>query len=304
MPMFKNEIKHWEILYEKHEYPNPLGGGESQVILISAAQQDVPLHFPVTTVRTAPYCLTAQRLPSLDLRHHTCVVLFFGPRQLWPTSHPLISLLGWKVKAREREGSGFQQKIKASRYWWERVEFFFKYHLLTICKQTVSVLFFVLEPCTCVWDCWSNPSLSLYRCIQGAQTGEASCRDHTALEGRLGLELVGGRYKLADGRRVGKRKMTERWKQQKDWLPGQRGFPGGSVVKNPPANAGQAKDVGSIPGSGRSPGVGKKPQSSILAWKIPRTEKPDGPQSKGLQRVGHYQATEHTRGQMGVKCLS
>ena len=31
------------------------------------------------------------------------------------------------------------------------------------------------------------------------------------------------------------------------------GFPGGSVVKNPPANAG---DVGSIPGSGRSPGEG------------------------------------------------
>ena len=29
-------------------------------------------------------------------------------------------------------------------------------------------------------------------------------------------------------------------------------FPGGTVVKNPPANAG---DVGSIPGSGRSPGV-------------------------------------------------
>ena len=31
------------------------------------------------------------------------------------------------------------------------------------------------------------------------------------------------------------------------------GFPGGSVVKNPPANAG---DVGLIPGSGRSPGEG------------------------------------------------
>ena len=32
-----------------------------------------------------------------------------------------------------------------------------------------------------------------------------------------------------------------------------RGFPGGSVVKNPPANAG---DLGSIPGSRRSPGGG------------------------------------------------
>ena len=31
------------------------------------------------------------------------------------------------------------------------------------------------------------------------------------------------------------------------------GFPGGSVVKNPPTNAG---DPGSIPGSGRSPGGG------------------------------------------------
>ena len=34
------------------------------------------------------------------------------------------------------------------------------------------------------------------------------------------------------------------------------GFPGDSVVKNPPANAGGTRDVGSIPGSGRSPGVG------------------------------------------------
>ena len=33
------------------------------------------------------------------------------------------------------------------------------------------------------------------------------------------------------------------------------GFPGGSVVKNPPANAGDARDVGSISGSGRSPRV-------------------------------------------------
>ena len=28
------------------------------------------------------------------------------------------------------------------------------------------------------------------------------------------------------------------------------------LLKNPPANAGDARDVGSIPGSGRSPGVG------------------------------------------------
>ena len=32
-----------------------------------------------------------------------------------------------------------------------------------------------------------------------------------------------------------------------------KGFPGSSLVKNPPANVG---DVGSIPGSGRTPGEG------------------------------------------------
>ena len=33
-------------------------------------------------------------------------------------------------------------------------------------------------------------------------------------------------------------------------------LPGGSVVKNPPANAGDTRDIGLIPGSGRSPGGG------------------------------------------------
>ena len=35
-----------------------------------------------------------------------------------------------------------------------------------------------------------------------------------------------------------------------------RDFPGGSVVKNLPANTGNAGDTGSSPGSGRSPGGG------------------------------------------------
>ena len=34
------------------------------------------------------------------------------------------------------------------------------------------------------------------------------------------------------------------------------GFPGGSVGKNPPANAGDSRDVDLIPGWGRSPGGG------------------------------------------------
>ena len=36
----------------------------------------------------------------------------------------------------------------------------------------------------------------------------------------------------------------------------QWGFPGGAVVKNLPANIGDAEDLGSITESGRSPGVG------------------------------------------------
>ena len=32
-----------------------------------------------------------------------------------------------------------------------------------------------------------------------------------------------------------------------------KGFPGGSVVKNPPANAEDTRDLGLIPGLGRSP---------------------------------------------------
>ena len=35
-----------------------------------------------------------------------------------------------------------------------------------------------------------------------------------------------------------------------------RGFPGGPVVKNSPVNARDARDTDSVPGLGRSPGVG------------------------------------------------
>ena len=35
---------------------------------------------------------------------------------------------------------------------------------------------------------------------------------------------------------------------------------------------------------------GMAAHSSILAWRIPRTEEPDGLQSMGLQRVGHDQS--------------
>ena len=49
--------------------------------------------------------------------------------------------------------------------------------------------------------------------------------------------------------------------------------------KKPPVNAGDARDVSSIPESGRSPGEEMATHSSILAWKIPWTEEPGSLQS-------------------------
>ena len=44
-------------------------------------------------------------------------------------------------------------------------------------------------------------------------------------------------------------------KPQTHWGCLSQGFPGDEVVKNPSASAGDTRDTGSIPGSGRSPGV-------------------------------------------------
>ena len=68
------------------------------------------------------------------------------------------------------------------------------------------------------------------------------------------------------------------------------GFLAGSVVKNPPVNAGDAGDAGLIPGSGRSAGKGNgnSLQYSCLenpmdrgAWRVTV-----GRAEGGLQRVG------------------
>ena len=57
------------------------------------------------------------------------------------------------------------------------------------------------------------------------------------------------------------------------------------MVKNPPANAGDAGDAASTPGSGRCPGGGNDTHSNILAWETPWTEEPGGPQFMGLQKI-------------------
>ena len=57
-----------------------------------------------------------------------------------------------------------------------------------------------------------------------------------------------------------------------------KGFPGGSDGKE---SAHSAREPGSIPGSGRSPGEGNGYHSSILAWRILWIEEPGGLQSMG-----------------------
>ena len=63
------------------------------------------------------------------------------------------------------------------------------------------------------------------------------------------------------------------------------------VVKNLPANAGDTRDTGSVPGLGRSPGGGNGNPLQYLAWRILWTEEPSGLQSMGLQESD---VTEHT----------
>ena len=59
------------------------------------------------------------------------------------------------------------------------------------------------------------------------------------------------------------------------------------VVKNPPANAGDIRDLGSIPGLGGCLEEDTATHSSILAWRSPWTGEPAGLQSIGVQIVRH-----------------
>ena len=82
------------------------------------------------------------------------------------------------------------------------------------------------------------------------------------------------------------------------------GFPGGSVIKNPPVNAGDTGDAGSIPGSRKSFGgrignptpvflPGKSHGQRILVGYSPSIES---------HRAGHNLATEHTHRAELPKC--
>ena len=59
------------------------------------------------------------------------------------------------------------------------------------------------------------------------------------------------------------------------------------MVKNPPANAGDVRDMGSIPGLRISLEEGMATRFSILAWRIPWAEESSRLQSIALYRVRH-----------------
>ena len=80
-----------------------------------------------------------------------------------------------------------------------------------------------------------------------------------------------------------------------------RGFPDGSAVKNPPA----VKETwvrSLIQEDPLEEEMGT--DSSILAWKIPRTEELGGLQSAGLQGVRHDWETKRAAGRLQRKCRS
>jgi len=59
------------------------------------------------------------------------------------------------------------------------------------------------------------------------------------------------------------------------------------VVKNLPANAGNMRDAGLIPGLGRSPGGGHGNPFQNSCLENPMEEEPDGLQAIGSHRLGH-----------------
>ena len=78
------------------------------------------------------------------------------------------------------------------------------------------------------------------------------------------------------------------------------------VVKNLPANAGNIRDGGSIPGSGRSLEEGMATHSSILAWRIPIDRETWGATIHGVtqRRTGQKRLSMHTHTQGSIAGLN
>ena len=74
-----------------------------------------------------------------------------------------------------------------------------------------------------------------------------------------------------------------------------KGFPGGSLVKDLPANAGDTGGINSILDWKVSLEEEISTHFSTLAWEMARTEEPGQLQYMGLQTVRHDQVAEHAR---------
>ena len=74
------------------------------------------------------------------------------------------------------------------------------------------------------------------------------------------------------------------------------------VVRNLPANAGDARNVGSVPSSGRSPGVGTGNPLQYSCLENPMDRGTGGQHSMGLKRVGHDWATNTIRFKLTLWC--
>ena len=66
--------------------------------------------------------------------------------------------------------------------------------------------------------------------------------------------------------------------QQSDLVTWTFTYTQASLLAQTAESAYNAGDLGSVPGSGRSPGEGMMLHSSIIAWRIPWTEEPGGPE--------------------------
>ena len=66
------------------------------------------------------------------------------------------------------------------------------------------------------------------------------------------------------------------------------------LVKNLPVSAGEVRDEGSVPGSGRSPGGGQGNPLQYSCWENPMDRGAWQAMVHGSQRVGHDLATKHT----------
>ena len=72
------------------------------------------------------------------------------------------------------------------------------------------------------------------------------------------------------------------------------GFPGGSLVKNPPGNAWDTKDMGLISVLGRSPEEGYGNQHQYYCLENPMDRETWRATVHGSQTIGHDQTTVHS----------